>query len=435
MKNLKNLILIFISSIFIISCTTEENEITPETFNNGSVDLTQNEHFDATWNITTGGEISSMAFTSEGLATIQGTASNARTLVEEKDLLFYGEYTVESDTIIDLEGYGTVKLLNIDGEIQIELIKEDNPEQKINMSVEVDKQEFSERTAFLANVWKDAADDFYVFFTKDGAIISSDGNGIWEWTDDTEETIKAKISDDIFQINLLTLTEESIDLTLSFDVEGVTYTDTINLVRADYEELMDHVGREYKKDDDEEYNVPSFIAGKGSVSIDGEELFKIVGAAGRQNEVFDNDSSGRFFDLVFMEDVKVLEKLDEYEGDEFIGNMLSVGITTSADDPKKLIGDYSSGGEWEEATSASDYGVQFAGLTTMINDEFTLYLKDHGDGLSVESFTVKEGEDRTFVIDAKFNIHKVTTDHEEVGEKATVSFHYEGKLFFITEDI
>ncbi|NME69522.1 hypothetical protein [Flammeovirga aprica] len=435
MKNLKNLILFIISSIFIISCTTEENEVTPETFDNGTVDLTQNEHFDATWNITTGGEISSMAFTSEGLATVQGTASNTRTLLEEKDLLFYGEYTVESDTIIDLEGYGTVKLLNVNGEIQIELIKEDNPEEKINMSVEVDKKEFSERTAFLANVWKDTEDDFYVFFTKDGAIISTDGNGIWEWTDETEETLKVKMSDEIFQANLLTLTEENIDLTLSFEEEGVTYTDTISLVRADYEELMEHVEREYKKDDEDDYDVPSFIAGKGSVSIDGEVLFKIKGAAGRQNEVFDNDSSGRFFDLVFMEDIKVLEELDDYEGDEFIGNMLSIGLTTSAEAPKKIIGDYTSGGEWENATDASDYGVQFAGVTTMINDEFAVYLKDHGDGLSVENFTIKEGKDGTVVIDAKFNIHKVSNDLEEVGEKATVTFHYEGKLFFITEDL
>ncbi|WP_281614707.1 hypothetical protein [Flammeovirga sp. SubArs3] len=432
MKKIQHLILILTLPCLFFACDTE-NTLDPSNSDDTNTDITANEYFEATWNISSGGAISSMAFTSDGLATVQGTASNSRTLVEQKDLLFYGGYTVQSDTIIDLEGYGTIKVLNVDGNIEIELIKEDNPEEKISLYATLDNTTYSEKTAFLSNIWKDE-EGYYVYFTKDGALLTSDGSGIWEWIDDSEEALKVKIEDDIYRVDVVELTEENFTIELNFEENDSTFTQTINMTRADYEEFLENVEG---FGEDHSYAVPAEMAGHGTFSIDGEEVFKIRGAAGRQNEVFENDSSGRFFDLVFMEDISVLDELEEYEGDDFIGNMVSLGITTSADTPKELAGDYSKGSDWEDnedATTAPDYAVQFAGATTEIDGEFTLFLKNHDDeGLTIDRFNISKGKDKTYIIDAVYEVNKVSHEDDTTGEKVKVHFHYEGKIFFITD--
>ncbi|AZQ62616.1 hypothetical protein EI427_10315 [Flammeovirga pectinis] len=426
MKNFKHLIVLLLITSLFAACTQEDN-INPDT---PTPYISTTEPFDATWEISSASEISSIAFTIEGLATVQGVnSSNARNLVEEKDLLFYGNYEIESDTIIDLEGYGTIKVLNNDGNIEIELIKEDNPEEKINMTGSLVTETFSDKTLILTNIWKDE-DDFFAYFTKDGALITSEGIGIWEWLDNSEERLKVKLDDDIIELNVIDLTEEEFTFSMEFTEDGVTETDTINMIRSEYEDFMQVM------DDDTTAPITN-MAGKGSISINGEEVFTINGAAGQQHETYLTDSSGRFFDIAFLDDVSAIEKLDEYDGEEFLTNMLHISLSTSATSPKRLEGNYSKGSDWNDAdngNTAPDYAINFAGISTQVNDVTTMYAKTHDDtGLTIQSFTITEKSDKTLIIDASFEMNKIDSESDQPGEKVNVDFHYEGKIFFITD--
>ncbi|MBB6461681.1 hypothetical protein [Flammeovirga kamogawensis] len=426
MKNFRHLILSLLITSLFAACT-QEDTINPDT---PTPYISTTEPFDATWEISSTGEISSIAFTSEGLATVQGVnSSNARNLVEEKDLLFYGNYEIESDTIIDLEGYGTIKVLNNDGSIEIELIKEDNPEEKISMTGSLVTETFSDKTLILTNIWKDE-DEFFAYFTKDGSLITSEGIGIWEWLDNSEERLKVKLDDDIIELIVIELTEEEFTFSMEFTEEGVTETDTIVMIRSEYEDFMNVI--------DEETTEPGVnITGKGSISINGEEIFTINGAAGQQHETFLTDSSGRFFDIVFLEDVSVIKELEEYDGEEFLTNMLHINLSTSATSPKRLEGNYSKGADWSDVdngNTAPDYAINFAGISTQVNGSTSFYAKNHEDeGLNIQSFTITENDDKTFTIDASFDINKINEDSDQAGEKVSVDFHYEGKIFFITD--